>query len=162
MCTLTYPSSPPLERGHPSPKVLGKSCLSQKLLTGELFTGHGYPCASPTKRDNTPLKKTARSGAAVTEVPAGRSGRILSSPQCISGSQFDVKMFLSLPNPFITNKQNFKAKQRCRDGVMNEFVSWCRHLLVPFLFHALTSLHPPSFHRNDFSTCTSYIDHMDS
>ena len=24
---------------------------------------------------------------------------------------------------------------------MNEFVSWCRHLLVSFLFHALTSLH---------------------
>ena len=42
--------------------------------------------------------------------------------------------------------------QRCRDGVMNEFVSWCRHLLVSFLFHALTSLHPPSFYRNDFST----------
>ena len=36
---------------------------------------------------------------------------------------------------------------------MNEFVSWCRHLLVPFLFHDLTSLHPPSFHRNDLSTC---------
>ena len=31
---------------------------------------------------------------------------------------------------------------------MNEFVSWCRHLLVSF---ALISLHPPSFHRNDFS-----------
>ena len=39
---------------------------------------------------------------------------------------------------------------------MNEFVSWCRHLLVSFLFHALTSLHPPSFYRNDFSTC-SYL-----
>ena len=24
---------------------------------------------------------------------------------------------------------------------MNEFVSWCRHLLVSFLFHALTSLY---------------------
>ena len=22
-------------------------------------------------------------------------------------------------------------KQRCRDGVMSDFVSWCRHLLVP-------------------------------
>ena len=43
------------------------------------------------------------------------------------------------------------------DGVMNEFVSWCRHLLVSFLFHALTSLHPPSFHRNDFSTCNIYL-----
>ena len=30
------------------------------------------------------------------------------------------------------------------------------HLLVPFLFHDLTSLHPPSFHRNHFSTCHNY------
>ena len=73
----------------------------------------------------------------------------LSSPQCISCSQFNVKMFFS--NAFTTNKLN--SEQRCRDGVMNEFVSWCRHLLVSFLFRALTSLHPPSFHRNDFSTC---------
>ena len=40
---------------------------------------------------------------------------------------------------------------------MNEFVSWCRHLLVSFRFHALTSLHPPSFYRNDFSTHFSVI-----
>ena len=32
-----------------------------------------------------------------------------------------------------------------------------RHLLVSFLFHALTSLHPPSFHRNDFSTCSTHF-----
>ena len=43
---------------------------------------------------------------------------------------------------------------------MNEFVSWCRHLLVSFLFHALTSLHPPSFYRNYFSTC-NYSDWLD-
>ena len=43
---------------------------------------------------------------------------------------------------------------RCRDGVINDFLSWCRHLLVPFLFHEVTSLHPPSFQRNDFSTCS--------
>ena len=78
----------------------------------------------------------------------------LSSPQCISYSQFNV--VFSLPNAFTTNKQN--SEQRCRDGVMNEFVSWCRHLLVSFLFHALTSLHPPSFHRNDFSTCIKRVD----
>ena len=36
---------------------------------------------------------------------------------------------------------------------MNKFVSRCRHLLVSFIIHAMTSLHPPSFHRNDFSTC---------
>ena len=46
-----------------------------------------------------------------------------------------------------------ETKIRCRDGVMNDFLSWCRHLLVPFLFPDFTSLHPPSFHRNDFSTC---------
>ena len=56
----------------------------------------------------------------------------LSSPQCISCSQFNVKIVFSLPNAFTTNKQN--SEQRCRDGVMNEFVSWCRHLLVPFFF----------------------------
>ena len=33
---------------------------------------------------------------------------------------------------------------------MNEFVSWCRHLLVSFLFHVVTSLHPPCFH---FTIC---------
>ena len=33
-----------------------------------------------------------------------------------------VKIF-SLPDAFTTNKQNFKAEQRCRDGIMNEFVS---------------------------------------
>ena len=32
-----------------------------------------------------------------------------------------------------------------------------RHLLVPFLFHDLTSLHPPSFHGNDFSTCSTHF-----
>ena len=44
---------------------------------------------------------------------------------------------------------------------MNEFVSWCRHLLVPFVFHALSSLHPPSFHRNDFSTCINCACYAD-
>ena len=42
----------------------------------------------------------------------------------------DVVLF-ALPND---NKQHVKAKQRCRDGVMSDFVSWCRHLLVPFFF----------------------------
>ena len=35
-------------------------------------------------------------------------------------------------------------KQRCRDGVMSDFVSWCRHLLVPFFFmkwHPYIPLH---------------------
>ena len=44
----------------------------------------------------------------------------------ISCSQFNVKMFFSLPNAFTTNKQN--SEQRCRDGVINGFVffSTCR------------------------------------
>ena len=32
-------------------------------------------------------------------------------------------------------------KQRCRDRVINDFLSWSRHLLVPLLFHEVTSLH---------------------
>ena len=46
-----------------------------------------------------------------------------------------------------TNKQ-----QRCRGGVINELLF---HLLVPLLFHEVTSLHPLSFQRNDFSTCNT-------
>ena len=70
----------------------------------------------------------------------------LSRPQYIyiTCQQFDVKMF-SLPNAFTTKRQKFRVGQRCKDGVMNEFVSWNRHLLVTFLFHEVTSLHPPSF-----------------
>ena len=48
---------------------------------------------------------------------------------------------------------SFIKKQRCRDEVINDFLSQSRHLLVPLLFHELTSLHPPSFQRNDFSKC---------
>ena len=48
-----------------------------------------------------------------------------------------------------TNKQHVKAKQRCRDGVMSDFVSLCRHLLVPF--DIPTS--PPHFIEMIFSTC---------
>ena len=48
-------------------------------------------------------------------------------------------------------------KQRCRDRVINDFLSWSRHLLVPLLFHEVTSLHPSSFQRNDFSTCFTYF-----
>ena len=52
--------------------------------------------------------------------------------------QRTFSVLFALPNAFITNKQtnkqHVKAKQRCRDGVMSDFVSWCRHLLVPFFF----------------------------
>ena len=40
---------------------------------------------------------------------------------------------------------------------MNEFLFWCRHPLVPLLFYEVTSLHPPSFQRNDFSTCNKDV-----
>ena len=35
---------------------------------------------------------------------------------------------------------NFIEKQRWRDGVINDILSQSRHLLVPFLFHDVTSL----------------------
>ena len=31
--------------------------------------------------------------------------------------------------------------------------------LCPFFFHDVTSLHPPSFQRNDFSTCSTLSTH---
>ena len=37
---------------------------------------------------------------------------------------------------------------------LSDFLFMCRYLVVPLLFHAVTSLHPPSFQRNDISTCT--------
>ena len=40
---------------------------------------------------------------------------------------------------------------------MNEFLFWRRHHLVPLIFHEVTSLHPASFQRNDFSTCSTYF-----
>ena len=39
---------------------------------------------------------------------------------------------------------------------MNEFLFWCRHPLVPFLFHVVTSLHPLSLQRNDFPLVLYY------
>ena len=41
---------------------------------------------------------------------------------------------------------------------MNEFVSWCMHLLVPFIFHEVTSLHPPSFLREISSQHRAFTD----
>ena len=38
---------------------------------------------------------------------------------------------------------------------LNDFLSLGGHLLVPLLFHEVASLHPPSFQRNDFSTCST-------
>ena len=55
---------------------------------------------------------------------------------------------LSLPKTFLSKNKD----------VGMDFLSWCRHLLVPFLFHDVKSLHPPSFHTDYFLpaiTCTS-------
>ena len=63
-----------------------------------------------------------------------------------------------MTTPFKMGTGSFK--QRCRDGVINDFQSRYRHLFVPFLFHEVTSLHSPSFQRNDFSTCSTYFFHL--
>ena len=44
---------------------------------------------------------------------------------------------------------------RRMERVIFWFLFWCGNPLVPLLFHGVTSLHPPSFQRNDFSTCIS-------
>ena len=43
---------------------------------------------------------------------------------------------LCLYNTFITNKQTTCSSKTKMEGwgVMSDFVSWCRHLLVPFFF----------------------------
>ena len=51
--------------------------------------------------------------------------------------------------------------QRFRDRVINGVLSRSRHLLVPLLFHEVTSLHPPSFQRNDFSTCSTSFFYLE-
>ena len=38
---------------------------------------------------------------------------------------------------------------------MNDSLSWCIYASSCSLFHDVTSVHPPSFHRNDFSTCNN-------
>ena len=65
---------------------------------------------------------------------------------------FVLKLYHQYPQT--TEQLHIRNEQRCRDGVINDFLSQYRRLLVPLLFHELTSLHPPSFQRNDFSTCT--------
>ena len=86
------------------------------------------------KKMPTPIHK-------VTHNPIPTSLFLPRPQRTFSCRQWDVKMLcclLCLYNAFITNKQtnkqHVKAKQRCRDGVMSDFVSWCRHLLVPFFF----------------------------
>ena len=62
---------------------------------------------------------------------------------------------------------NFKNTCKCvatplknKDVGIKDFLSRSRHLLVPLLFHEVTSLHPPSFQRNDFSTCSTYFFYL--
>ena len=51
-----------------------------------------------------------------------------------------------IASPVATHKQQNSCiahKQRCRDRVIIDFLSRSRHLLVPLLFHEVTSLNPP-------------------
>ena len=71
----------------------------------------------------------------------------------ITCTQLHVLLFSNC-TPSTHKQQNncIAHEQRCRDGVINDLLSRYRHLLVPLLFHDVTSLNP-SFQRNDFSTC---------
>ena len=71
-----------------------------------------------------------------------------------NGVATHLQVFLKcIPSTDKQQNSYIAHKQRCRDRVINDFLSRSRHLLVPLLFHEVTSLHPPSFQRNDFSTC---------
>ena len=67
-----------------------------------------------------------------------------------------VKKVSIMPVQYLQQQIHIRETQRCRDGVTNEFLFWCKHPLVRLLYHEVTSLHPPSLRRNDFSTCTTY------
>ena len=72
-----------------------------------------------------------------------------------NGVSYTFTSVLKIASPVPTNNRTaayIAHKQRCRDRVINDFLSRSRYL-VPLLFHEVTSLHPPSFQRNDFSTC---------
>ena len=72
----------------------------------------------------------------------------------ITCTHSQVFRFILKLHPSTHKQQNSCiAHKRCRDGVINDFLSRYRHLLVPLLFHDVTSLHTPSFQRNDFCTC---------
>ena len=45
-------------------------------------------------------------------------------------------------------------------GLLMTFMYWCKHLLAPFLFHEVTSLHPPSF--LIFSACIYLLQRFHS
>ena len=70
-----------------------------------------------------------------------------------NGVATHLQLFNCIPSTHKQQNSCISHKQRCRDRVINDFLSRSRHLLVPLLFHEVTSLHPPSFQRNDFSTC---------
>ena len=79
-----------------------------------------------------------------------------------NGVATHLQMFLKLHLQYHKQQNSCIAhKQRCRDRVINDFLSLFRHLLVSLHFHELTSLHPPSFQRNDFSTCITIRPSVD-
>ena len=49
-----------------------------------------------------------------------------------SGNEIKESVVMTL----VKKKENKKmhTPQRCRDGVMSDFVPWCRHLFVPSFF----------------------------
>ena len=51
-------------------------------------------------------------------------------------------------------------KQRCRDGVMNEFLFWFRHPLVPFLFHEVHPYIPLHFREMIFPFVSCLVFEM--
>ena len=53
--------------------------------------------------------------------------------------------------------KSFIKIHRCRDEVINDSLSVSKYLLVPFHYHVVTSLHPPSSQRIDFSTYYTYF-----
>ena len=127
----------------------GKYCFSQKLLTGEFYRAWLPPrlCHKETRRSRrlrgqeplSPRSPPAEVvGSAATppfggsplsgaQPPSLATSLLLSSPQCISCSQFDVKMFFHSQQTNIILKQNKDVGMGLRISLLGIF-------LFPFSF----------------------------
>ena len=124
-------------------------------MSGTSYKNHFYEMKGDVRmslHEKERNKKMPTPRHKVTHNPIPTSLFLPRPQHTFSCRQLDVKMLCCLLC-LMNSSQTNNISQRCRDGVVSDFVSWCRHLLVSFLFHALTSLHPPPFHRKGFSIC---------
>ena len=95
----------------------------------------------------------------IQDYKSSRSSRLVISSYSSLGDLKAIEMSLTTQKPPVWHISLFaKLQEICLFVLwmgLDNFLSLGGHVLVPFLFHKMTSLHHPSFQRNDFSTCTT-------